>query len=131
MSGYNITRRLFKGIIKYEGANGMTYDEGLAQRIREMLDEPPGLVEKKMFGGVGFILHGNMACGVHKDKLILRVGPEETEEALRRPHTTPFDITGRAMKGWVMVEAPGYERDDDLEEWVQQGVDFALTLPPK
>ncbi|KPK90997.1 MAG: RNA methyltransferase [Anaerolineae bacterium SM23_ 63] len=109
----------------------MAYDEGLAQRVRETLDDPPGLVEKKMFGGVGFMLHGNMACGVHKDKLIVRVGLEGYEEAMSRPHTAPFDITGRAMKGWVMVKSAGYESDDHLNEWVQQGVDFALTLPPK
>lgn len=109
----------------------MAYDEGLAQRVRETLNEPPGLVEKKMFGGVGYMLHGNMACGVYKDKLIVRVGPEGHAGAMSRPHTAPFDITGRAMKGWVMVEAAGYESDDDLKEWVQLGVDFALTLPSK
>ncbi|UCF60968.1 MAG: TfoX/Sxy family protein [Anaerolineaceae bacterium] len=109
----------------------MAYDEGLAQRVREMLDDPPSLVEKKMFGGVGFMLHGNMACGVHGDRLIVRIGPEGHEQAMSLPHTAPFDITGRAMKGWVMVEAAGYESDDDLNAWVQRGVDFALTLPPK
>jgi hypothetical protein len=114
-----------------KGENGMAYDEGLAQLIRETLDEQPGFVEKKMFGGVGFMLHGNMACGVHKDKLIVRVGTEQYEEVMRMPHTLPFDITGRVMKGWVMVEAAGYESDDDLKEWGQRGVDFALTLPPK
>jgi TfoX/Sxy family transcriptional regulator of competence genes len=109
----------------------MAYDEGLAQRIREVLDELPGLVEKKMFGGVGFIIQGNMACGVNKDKLIVRVGPERHEETMQRPHTRPFDITGRPMKGWVMVEADGYESDDELKDWVQQGVAFVQTLPPK
>jgi TfoX/Sxy family transcriptional regulator of competence genes len=109
----------------------MAYDEGLAQRIGDMLGEQPGLVEKKMFGGVGFLLHGNMACGVHKDALIVRVGPERYDEALKRPHTRPFDMTGRPMKGWVMVAADGYEADDDLNSWVQQGIEFALSLPPK
>ncbi len=109
----------------------MAYDEGLAQRIREVLGEQPGLVEKKMFGGIGFMVHGNMACGVHKDALIVRVGPERYEEALARPHTRPFDITGRPMKGWVMVTSDGYESDDALKGWVQQGVDFALSLPAK
>ena len=93
----------------------MAYDEGLAQRVRETLDDLSGLVEKKMFGGVGYMLHGNMACGVHKDKLIVRVGPEGYDEATSRPHTAPFDITGRAMKGWVMVEAAGYKNDDQLK----------------
>ncbi len=109
----------------------MAYDEGLAQRIGDMLGEQPGLVEKKMFGGVGFLLHGNMACGVHKDALIVRVGPERYDEALKRPHTRPFDMTGRPMKGWVMLAADGYEADDDLSSWVQQGIEFALSLPPK
>jgi hypothetical protein len=94
----------------------MANDEGLVQRIREILDERPDLVEKKMFGGVGFMVRGNMACGVHKDKLIVRVGAKRYEEAMRIPLTLPFDITGRVMKGWVMVEAAGYESDDDLVE---------------
>ena len=109
----------------------MAYDEGLAQRIREVLGEQPGLVEKKMFGGIGFMVRGNMACGVHRDALIVRVGPEGHEEAMARPHTKPFDITGRPMKGWVMVTSDGYEIDKALEDWIQQGVDFALSLPAK
>ena len=109
----------------------MAYDEGLAERVREALGELPGLVEKKMFGGVGFMVRGNMASGVHKDALIVRVGPERYEEEVKRPHTRPFDITGRPMKGWVMVRPEGYESDEDLQNWVEQGVDFSLTLPPK
>lgn len=109
----------------------MAYDEGLAQRIREVLGDRPGLVEKKMFGGVGFMLHGNMACGVNKEDLIVRVGPENYAESVTRPHTRPFDLTGREMTGWVVVLPEGHESDDDLEGWVRQGVDFALSLPPK
>ena len=109
----------------------MAYDEGLAQRIRELLKDMPGLVEKKMFGGVGYMLHGNMACGVNKDNFIVRLGPERHEEGMGMPNTKPFDLTGRPMKGWVMVMAEGYESDEDLGDWVQQGVDFAITLPPK
>jgi TfoX/Sxy family transcriptional regulator of competence genes len=109
----------------------MAYDEGLAQRVREIMEEMPGLDEKKMFGGVGFLLHGNMACGVYKEALIVRVGAEQDQGALSKPHTRPFDITGRAMKGWVMVEAAGYESDDKLREWVQLGTDFSMSLPPK
>jgi TfoX/Sxy family transcriptional regulator of competence genes len=109
----------------------MAYDEGLAQRIREALGDLPGLVEKKMFGGVGFMVHGNMACGVHKDALVVRVGPKEHKEALARPHTRPFDITGRPMTGWVMVAPEGCQSDEDLKDWVKDGVDFAITLPPK
>jgi TfoX/Sxy family transcriptional regulator of competence genes len=109
----------------------MAYNEGLAQRVRKMVEELPGFTEKKMFGGVGFMLRGNMACGVNKDDLIVRVGPEGYEEALAQLHASVFDLTGRPMKGWVTVAPDGYQSDTDLRSWVQQGVEFALTLPPK
>ncbi len=111
----------------------MAYDEGVAQRVREVLAEVelPGLVEKKMFGGIAFMVQGNLACGVLKDELIVRVGPERDHEAITKPHTRPFDITGKPMQGWVMVATDGYESDDDLADWVQQGVEFALSLPAK
>ena len=109
----------------------MAYDEGLAQRVREEMLELPGFVEKKMFGGVGFMLQGNMACGVNGEDLIVRVGPERYEDALARPHTKPFDMTGRPMKGWVMVSPQGVEADKDLQDWVQQGVEVASSLPAK
>ena len=109
----------------------MAYDEVLAGRIRDVLSQQPDLVEKKMFGGVGFMVQGNMACGVHKDMLIVRVGPNAYEETMKYPHTRPFDMTGRAMKGWVMVESDGFASQEDLEEWVIAGLNFALTLPPK
>ncbi len=109
----------------------MAFDEGLAHRVGELLRNQPGFVEKKMFGGVGYMLHGNMACGINKNNLIVRVGPDKYEAALERPYTTVFDITGRPMKGWVLVEPPGFESDEMLKEWVQQGIDFALSLPPK
>ena len=109
----------------------MAYDEGLAERIRDRLQETPGLVEKKMFGGVGYMLHGNMACGVNQDTLIVRVGPDRYEEALSRPNTRVFDMTGRPMRGWVVVTPEGIEEDDQLEQWIRQGMDFARSLPPK
>jgi TfoX/Sxy family transcriptional regulator of competence genes len=109
----------------------MAYDTGLAGRIRAELGQLPDLVEKKMFGGVGFLLRGNMACGVHGDDLIVRVGPEEYERALTRPHTRPFDMTGRPMAGWVMVAAQGCTTDGDLKAWIRQGVAFARSLPAK
>lgn len=109
----------------------MAYDENLAERVRQALGEQPELVEKKMFGGVGYLVRGNMACGIHKDMLVVRVGPERYEETLMMPFTLPFDITGRPMKGWVLVWAGGFEKDENLKEWIQQGVDFALTLPAK
>lgn len=109
----------------------MAYDEGLAQRVQESLGELTELVEKKMFGGVGYMVRGNMACGVHGDALIVRVGPDRYEEALASPHVRHFDITGRPMKGWVMVAPDGTESDADLEDWLRQGVEFALSLPAK
>lgn len=109
----------------------MAYDEGLAHRIRETLTGQPGLTEKKMFGGVAFMIHGNMACGVSGEEMMVRVGPDNYEEALGQLHVRPFDMTGRPMKGWVLVGAEAYENDLDLAAWVQRGVDFARSLPPK
>ena len=109
----------------------MAYDEGLAERIRDVLGDKPGLVEKNMFGGVAFLLLGNMACGVNKEDLIVRVGPGNYEDSVIRPHARPFDMTGRPMKGWVTVAPAGYEDDRDLEAWIEEGVSFSLSLPPK
>ena len=109
----------------------MAYDEGLAQRVREILSESLGYEEKKMFGGIGFLLQGNMACGVIREDLIVRVGAENYSEALLKPNVELFDMTGRAMTGWVIVKEPGYRKDSNLEDWVNQGVSYSLTLPPK
>lgn len=109
----------------------MAYNEDLAQRVREEMSALPGYVEKKMFGGVGFMLQGNMACGVNGTDLIVRVGPERYESALAEPHTKLFDMTGRPMKGWVVVLAEGYEANGDLKAWVQRGVAYAMSLPAK
>jgi hypothetical protein len=103
----------------------------LAERVRNALEGIPELVERKMFGGVGFMVQGNMACGVHGDGLIVRVGPDAYQRAVMGPHTRPFDLTGRPMKGWVVVVPDGYRSEDDLRAWVQEGLDFALTLPAK
>lgn len=109
----------------------MAYDENLGLRISEILANVSGLEEKKMFGGIGFLVNGNMACGVHKDSLIVRVGPDNYQAALGKENARVFDMTGRPMTGWVMVAAPGFETDKTLSDWVQQGLDFALSLPPK
>lgn len=108
----------------------MAYDSKLAERIRSELDGIP-FVEKKMFGGVGFLLNENLACGVNKNNLIVRVGPEKHSALLKKPHAKPFDMTGRAMKGWLVVEADGYKTDKQLSAWVKEGVEFALTLQTK
>ena len=109
----------------------MAYDEGLAHRVRDIINDEAGLVEKKMFGGVGFMLDGNMACGVNKDDLIVRVGPDRDEQALIQPHTRPFDITGRPMKGMIYVDEAGYDSDEDLQAWIDRGLAFVTELPPK
>jgi TfoX/Sxy family transcriptional regulator of competence genes len=109
----------------------MAYSEALAERIRQRLAGRKGLEEKKMFGGVGFLLNGNIVAGVWKDSLIARVGPDEYEGALLEPHVKEFDITGRPMKGWVMVERDGVTNDDALAEWVGKATKFVRTLPAK
>ena len=109
----------------------MAYDEGLAQRIRDVLVDQDGLVEKKMFGGVAFMVHGNMACGVVKEDLMVRVGPDAYDEALDQPHARPMDFTGKPMRGMVYVDGGGLEEEEDLAGWVQRGLDFALSLPSK
>lgn len=109
----------------------MAYDEGLAQRVREALEGQSGLVERKMFGGVAFMVQGNMCCGVMNDELIVRVGPEKYPVAMTEPHTRVFDFTGRPMKGFVVVTSEGHASDEALEDWVGRGFQFALSLPAK
>lgn len=110
----------------------MAYDEGLATRVRELIGDRPGLAEKKMFGGLAFLLNGNMACGVHGGELIVRLAADETDSALTEPEVRPFDLSGgRPMKGWILVGADGHADDDDLRRWVDRGVAYAKTLPPK
>ena len=109
----------------------MAYDEAVAGRIREALAGTPNVVEKKMFGGVGFLIRGNMAVGVHRESLLVRVDPAQNDEFLSWPHTRPFDMTGRPMQGWLLVDAAGWQHDDTLAEWIREGVEYALTLPAK
>jgi TfoX/Sxy family transcriptional regulator of competence genes len=109
----------------------MAFDETLAARIRDALARKNGVEEKKMFGGIGFLLNGNLLVGVWKDSLIVRLGPDGGDEALLEPHVKEFDITGRAMKGWVPVEPGGVEDDDQLKGWIQRAVKFVGKLPAK
>ena len=88
-------------------------------------------MEKKMFGGVGFLLNGNMACGVHKDNLIVRVDPEKHGALLKKAHARPFDITGRPMKGWLLVGSQSLDRKSALSSWVKRGLGYARSLPGK
>src|SRR5438067_2150857 len=96
----------------------MAFSEALAERIRQALAQKKGVKEKKMFGGIGFLLNGNMLVGVWKESLIVRLGPDQGEDALLEPHVREFDITGRAMKGWVMMEPEGVKADEQLSGWI-------------
>lgn len=109
----------------------MAYDEDLAERIRGLLRDRHDVVEKKMFGGLGFLLAGNLLVGVWKDSLIARVGPEAYAESLEQPHVREFDITGRPMRGWILVEPDGVETRESLLGWLQRSLAFVAGLPEK
>ena len=110
----------------------MAYDEKLVGRIRKVLARRKALTEKKMFGGLTFMMQGNMCCGVTKnDDLVLRLGPERSEQALKQQHVRSCDFTGRRLKNMVIVEPAGYTTDRSLRKWVKQAADFASLLPAK
>jgi TfoX/Sxy family transcriptional regulator of competence genes len=109
----------------------MAFSESLARRVRHVLGQCRGITEKKMFGALGFLMNGNMCVGVWKSSLIVRLGPEQAKAALEEPHVVEFDVTGRPMRGWVVVEADGLETDDQLSGWVQRAVRFVEGLPCK
>lgn len=109
----------------------MAYDEGLAQRLRELFAGRPDIVEKKMFGGLAFMLAGNMCCGVLGETLMARIGPAQHDNALARPHTREMDFSGRSMKGFVYVDPAGFESDADLAAWVDLCAVFVGSLPAK
>jgi hypothetical protein len=109
----------------------MAYDEQLANDVRKQLGQKSGLVEKKMFGGLAFLINGNMSVGVHGNELIIRVPPESTDATLKEPGTRLFDITGRPMKGWLLVGAAGINDPASLSKWVRRGVEYASSLPKK
>ena len=108
----------------------MAYDEKLADRVRGILSSDPGLSERKMFGGLAFMLDGNMCCGVVGAELILRLGPERAAAALERSHVRPMDFTGRTMSSMVYVTQEGL-RGAALRKWVEAAAGFTRTLPPK
>jgi len=109
----------------------MAFDENLAERIRQRLARRKNIEEKKMFGGVGFLLNGNLLVGVWKDSLIVRLGQDQGDEALLEPHVKVFDITGKPMKNWVLVEPEGIKDDEQLNGWIQRAVKFVGKLPKK
>ena len=109
----------------------MAYDEVLALRIRDLLRDCSEVSEKKMFGGLAFMLNDYNFCGINDDRLMVRVGAERYGEALEQKHVRPMDFTGRPLKGYVYVEGVGLKSDDALKGWVQKGVEFVESLPPK
>ena len=109
----------------------MSYSEELADRIRAALTGRDGITERKMFGGVGFMVNGNMAAGVLGDEIMVRLSVAEAERALDEPGVREFDYSGRKMKGWIFDGGPAIEPDDELADWVDAGADYAASLPPK
>jgi len=109
----------------------MAYDESLAERVRDLLTLRGDLTERKMFGGIAWMVGGNMACGILGHELIVRLEPDEATAALEEEHTREFDFTGRPAKGMVVVEPPAIAEPADLAGWVEAGVGFASSLPPK
>jgi TfoX/Sxy family transcriptional regulator of competence genes len=106
----------------------MPSDEGLVQRIRELLEGDPRISEKRMFGGIAFFADGGMAAGIIDDELMVRVGPRRFEEALARPHARAMDFTGRRMRGFVQVRPEGFEDDADLQLWIGLGIAYAVEV---
>src|SRR5262245_59369908 len=108
----------------------MPFDEFLANRIRSIMAETSPAKEKRMFGGLAFLVNGHMSCGIVGEDLVVRVGPTEYPEALSRPHARSMDFTGRPMQGFVYVGPLGCRTDAELRSWIKQGLRFVLTLPP-
>ena len=109
----------------------MAYDEGVAERLREALGSEARVVEKRMFGGIAFMVDGHMACGVVNDTLVVRVGPDQHASSLSRPHAREMDFTGKPMTGFVYVAPQGIESDEDLQSWVRASLSFVRSLPPR
>src|SRR5262249_43813690 len=109
----------------------MAFNETLAERIRQRLARRKNVEEKKIFGGVVFFFSGNMLVGVWKNSLIVRLGQDQQEEALRERHDREVEITGRPMRNWVLVEPEGVEGDGQLQDWIRRAVKFVGKLPAK
>jgi len=109
----------------------MTYSHALADRVRTAIGRRRDVVEKRLFGGVGFLLRGNMLVGIWRQSLIVRLGAEQASAALEREHVREFDVTGRPMKGWIMVDPDGLDSDAELAAWIEKAAEFVETLPGK
>ena len=109
----------------------MAYDLKLTDRIRKTLARRKGITEKKMFGGLSFLLNGKMCCGVLKDILVVRVNPEDSDTLLKKPHVRPMDFTGKPMKGFLYISSGGYKTDKQLGNWLERSIDSVSSLPAK
>jgi TfoX/Sxy family transcriptional regulator of competence genes len=109
----------------------VAYDEGLAERLRDLTADDSSVRERKMFGGLAFLCNGNMAFGIVGDELMVRVGPDAWQRSLDEPHAREMDFTGRSMKGMVYVGTAGFAEDEDLTAWVARGRSYAKSLPTK
>jgi hypothetical protein len=109
----------------------MAYSQSLAARVRQVLAGRRGVVERKMFGGVGYLLAGNMLVAIWQQSLVARVGPDAYPSALRQAHVREFDVTGRPMRGWVLVDPEGIDTDGELRAWIERAVEFVGGLPGK
>ena len=109
----------------------MAYSEELAGRVRKQLGRRAGLAQKKMFGGLGFLINGNLSVAIRADELLVRVDPADSDAALKEPGARLFDMGGRTMKGWLLVDGAAVAEDAALQDWVARGTTYASTLPPK
>lgn len=109
----------------------MAFDRELADRVQIIVAQHAAIDERRMFGGIGFMINGNLACGVLENYLIVRVGPDLYEQMLAMPHTHRFDFTGKPMTGWLTVSADGLNTEAELNTWIHRGIEFAQSLPPK
>jgi len=109
----------------------MAFDERLAERIRGALGRRKGVAEKKMFGGIGFLVNGNMCVGIHGSELIVRIPPENTDAVLKQANTRRFDLTGRPMQGWILVKPAGLKTAAQLGKWIDVATEFVAALPAK
>jgi TfoX/Sxy family transcriptional regulator of competence genes len=109
----------------------MTYNLDLEDRIGRLTDRLGEIAKKRMFGGIGYLMNGNMCFGIHKESLVIRTSLEKAEELLKSEYVTPFDITGKPMKGWLLVSPDAVETDDQLLEMLRLGVSFVGTLPKR
>ena len=109
----------------------MAYNEDLAERMSVMLKVSNDIKKKKMFGGIGFLVNGNMDCGVNKQDLILRISENDFKKALKQPYVRIFNMTGKPMNGWILISSDGYKSDKALLGWIKKGIAYAKSLPPK